>query len=422
MVKTHRYWILLALLLFVAGIAEAQNNTNSPYTRYGYGELNNLGSANSRGMGGVSYGLRDKDYTNFVNPASYTSIDSLTFIFDGGLTLQNTNFSNGTLKTNAKNTSLDYLTMHFRFGKRLAMSMGLLPFSNVGYNFSKSSDTDTTNPYALTYAGDGGLHQLYGGLGFKILNNLSIGANFSYLWGGISHNLYQSFTENTQIMGFTRIDKLDVRSYKIDLGAQYTYEIGKNQSLTLGVVYTPGHDLNNSSTVEDILSNYDSSLSSSVTYSEVVRDTIVTCGIPDMLGIGIAYKYSDKLTLGLDATLAQWNEVTFMNSKSFVNSKKLAVGLEYIPNNLGRSYLSIIRYRLGGFYSKPYYTVNNATVKEYGVTAGFGLPIPQSRSILSISGQYVHTKGNAQNMLSQDMLRVCIGLTFNERWFFKRKI
>ena len=73
--------------------AVAQNNTNSPYTRYGYGQLSEQGSSNSRAMGGIAYGLRDKYQTNFANPASYTAVDSLTFIFDGAVSLQNTNLS-----------------------------------------------------------------------------------------------------------------------------------------------------------------------------------------------------------------------------------------------------------------------------------------------------------------------------------------
>ena len=44
-------------------------------------------------MGGIAYGLRDGSHINPLNPASYTAIDSLTFLFDGGFSMQNTNFS-----------------------------------------------------------------------------------------------------------------------------------------------------------------------------------------------------------------------------------------------------------------------------------------------------------------------------------------
>ena len=143
-----KHTLCALLLTMVTGMAIAQNNTNSPYTRYGYGQLADQGSGNSKAMGGIAYGLRDKYQVNFANPASYTAIDSLTFIFDGGISLQNTNFSNGTIKQNAKNSSFDYITMQFRLGKWAAMSLGLLPYSNVGYSMAEYKE-DTDYPFPI---------------------------------------------------------------------------------------------------------------------------------------------------------------------------------------------------------------------------------------------------------------------------------
>ena len=80
----------MLMLFLVVGVCFAQNNTNSPYSRYGYGQMADQGASNSRAMGGIAYGLRDKTHTNFANPASYTAIDSLTFVFEAGMSLQNT--------------------------------------------------------------------------------------------------------------------------------------------------------------------------------------------------------------------------------------------------------------------------------------------------------------------------------------------
>ena len=78
----HTIWALL--LMMVTGTAIAQNNTNSPYTRYGYGDLSDQSFGNSKAMGGIAFGLRDGAQINPTNPASYTAIDSLTFLFEGG--------------------------------------------------------------------------------------------------------------------------------------------------------------------------------------------------------------------------------------------------------------------------------------------------------------------------------------------------
>ena len=71
----------------MATIAMAQTSSNSPYTRYGFGELSDQHFGNSKAMGGIAYGLRNGFQVNAANPASYTAIDSLTFIFDAGLSL-----------------------------------------------------------------------------------------------------------------------------------------------------------------------------------------------------------------------------------------------------------------------------------------------------------------------------------------------
>ena len=89
-------------------------------------------------MGGIAFGLRDGAQINPTNPASYTAIDSLTFLFEGGVSLQNMNISNGGVKMNAKNASFDYLAMQFRLAPWMGMSVGLLPYSNIGYSVSDS--------------------------------------------------------------------------------------------------------------------------------------------------------------------------------------------------------------------------------------------------------------------------------------------
>ena len=108
-----RYQRLINTCLFciMATIAMAQTSSNSPYTRYGFGELSDQHFGNSKAMGGIAYGLRNGLQVNAANPASYTAIDSLTFIFDAGLSLQNTNFKENGKSLNAKNSSVDYIAM-----------------------------------------------------------------------------------------------------------------------------------------------------------------------------------------------------------------------------------------------------------------------------------------------------------------------
>ena len=416
----YRQALLALLLTWLSGATVAQNNTNSPYTRYGYGQLADQGSGNSKAMGGVAYGLRDKYQVNFANPAAYTAVDSLTFIFDGGISLQNTNFSNGTLKQNAKNSSFDYITMQFRASRWAAISIGMLPYSNIGYNISQAYENteNSAASYVTTYNGEGGLHQLYFGAGFKIFKNLSVGANISYLWGGITRTTTESFPQSTSNYPFIIQSSVDIQSYKLDFGIQYTQPFGKKHSVTLGAVYSPGHNLNNTA-YELRQSGNTGDAGTTVTQTDIHADY----GIPTTVGAGLAYVYDDRLTVGVDGLLQNWDKVSYEGRKEFCKRAKIALGAEFIPNPRGRNYLAFVKYRVGAYYSKPYYKIfGERAADEYGVTAGFGLPIPRTRSMVSVSAQYVHTKGTTAAFLDENTLRLCIGITFNERWFFKRRV
>ena len=418
-----KHTLCALLLTMVTGMAIAQNNTNSPYTRYGYGDLSDQSFGNSKAMGGIAFGLRDGAQINPLNPASYTAIDSLTFLFEGGVSLQNMNISGSGVKLNAKNSSFDYLAMQFRLHPRIAMSIGLLPFSNVGYSVSDSK-VDNGVSQTRSFTGDGGLHQLYGGIGVKVLKNLSLGVNASYFWGDITRTRTIIYPTTSESYSYIQQMGVSISDYKLDFGTQYTLDFNKKHSMTIGAVFSPKHKLNNDYTVTTQVSTTNS------------NNLDATLELPNTFGVGFTYNYDKRLTVGADYSLQQWSKTKFGVNTSddavredfnetytYCNRHKVSVGAEYIPNLMGRSYLSHIKYRLGAYYTTPYYKIGGKeATREYGVTAGFGLPVPRSRSILSISGQFVRVSGQESTFVNENIFRVSIGLTFNERWFFKRRV
>lgn len=113
----YKRLISASILLTVTGLAVAQTSTNSPYTRYGFGQLADQNFGNSKAMGGIAYGLRNGYQINASNPASYTAIDSLTFLFDAGMTLQNANFKDGNVKPMLKTQVLTIWPCNSVYGK-----------------------------------------------------------------------------------------------------------------------------------------------------------------------------------------------------------------------------------------------------------------------------------------------------------------
>lgn len=75
-----RKLILATLLLGTVISVNAQSGTNSPYSQYGLGVLSDQTSGFNRGMNGVGLGFHEHNQINYLNPASYSAIDSLSFI------------------------------------------------------------------------------------------------------------------------------------------------------------------------------------------------------------------------------------------------------------------------------------------------------------------------------------------------------
>ncbi|MBP3679346.1 MAG: hypothetical protein J6I70_03405 [Bacteroidaceae bacterium] len=420
----YKRLISTCFVMLCAMLAFAQSGTNSPYTRYGFGQLSDQSFGNSKAMGGISYGLRDGFQINASNPASYTAVDSLTFLFDAGLSLQNANFKEGAVQTNAKNSTVDYLAMQFRLFKKMALSAGFLPYSIVGYNMGQTNEVgsdDYNNPIKAsdTYTGDGGLQQVFVGLGYKVFENLSVGMNFSYLYGNITHSVATVFN-NSNAFSSLRTDKIKVSDYKLDLGVQYTQDFGEKHKVNLGAVYSYGHDMH--STGYKYKETFSSQTSSIQT--QTVDSIQNAFSLPHTFGVGATYVYNNRLTVGLDYTLQKWADIKFFNQQgAFNDRKKISFGAEFVPNPTRRGYLNRIKYRIGAYYSDPYAKVNgNEGAREYGASFGFGFPIFRNKSILNISGQYIKVSPKFKGMLEENYLKVNIGLTFNERWFMKWRV
>lgn len=420
--------------------ALGQSGTNSPYSQFGFGSLAEQCGGFSRGMNGVGIGFREHNQVNFLNPASYSGVDSLTFLFDAGVSLQLTNFEENGKRKNANNANFDYVAAEFRVMPHVGVSFGLLPFSNIGYNYLQKGylNADKTSSFTNTFSGSGGLHQVYLGAGFEPLRGLSLGANISYLWGSYDRSVVNSYSDG-YVNTLSKVYSADVRSYKLDLGLQYQFRVGKNDLLTVGATYSPGHKLNSNPECRVISVNPQTSVSDTTTMT-------VSNGfeLPTMLGAGFSYVHANRLRLGADYSLQKWGAVSFpeysvvndvpqyaLKSDYFKDRHKVSVGADFCRNEQSRRFLDRVHFRAGASYATPYLNINGLDgPKEISVSAGFGIPIvnvwyerDRSRgniSMLTISGQWVQR--SAASLIKENTFRINVGITFNERWFAKWKV
>ncbi len=410
--KPFKSLTILFLTLLTLPVC-AENGLISPYTRYGFGQLSAMETGTNKSMGGTGIGVQNSSQINMLNPASYAAVDTLTFLLDVGMSLNYTNFSENGISKNSGSATFDYLAMQFRLIPRLGMTVGLTPFSNIGYNFSQTNtiyDEESLVSATHLYNGTGGLRQITAGLGYMPFKGLAIGANISYVYGEIYHYVYTQFS-NGDITPRTKMYRGDVSTYNAEFGIQYKASIGKNK-FTLGATYQPGH-------------NIDDEAYSIETFS--TNDTIENhmLSMPSMYGAGISYTYDERLTIAADYTLQRYGDVDFFGLKGS-NRHRASVGMEYIPEHITRNIFRRARYRAGLHCATAHYTIDGRQgPTEYGAIVGIGLPIMNrwnGKSIINISGQYIHVSPNAPGMITENSLRLNIGLSINETWFNKWKV
>lgn len=421
---------IIGCLLLAATIngAWAQGGTKSPYSQFGLGVLSDYSQGMSRGMNGVGYALQCGNQVNTLNPASYAGVDSLTMLFDMGLSGQTTNFKEGGVSRNASMAAFEYVAASFRAWKNVGVSFGVLPFTNVGYDYKTTSHNGTTGSMSEQYTGSGGIHQVFLGVGVRLAKPLSVGVNAAYLWGSIDRSAVPTVSSASNSL--TKKYATSISSYKLDFGLQWEQRLNRRDILTIGAVVGLGHQLKNDAEMRIMRLNSSSSKTDTALF--VVNDA---SALPMSYGLGLAYKHAENLTVAADFSLAKWGGVDVPGyvdgsykklSGQLKDRQKVALGVDWVPdpNPANRNYLDHIHYRFGVGYASPYYYINGLEgPKELSASIGVALPIINgynSRSVLNISGQWLHSK--ADGFITENTFRINIGITFNERWFMKWKV
>lgn len=429
--------LVAALLACIATLHAQTNGSNSPYSYYGLGLLNDRTGALATSMAGATTAMRGGNIVNPLNPASFSATDSLTCLFDIGMSLQNANLDEGGRKVNAKNTSLDYVTLGFRIAPRLGLSVGMLPISTVGYKMKRTPPSQNVTAGEVTetdtYSGDGGLHNVYAGLGWEPFRGFSVGVSGGYIWGDITHNISAKLSD-ASAGSRSRKYETEIRSYKLDVGMQYEQNIGKGNSLTLGLRYGLGHTLHGKSTFSDGVLQGNTLSGDTLTLRNGYE-------LPHSFSVGLAWQRGNTLRVSADYTLQKWGSVkspvvgttaeggfSYTSEKgAYTDMNRYAIGAEYIPMGNHYNVRKHFRFRAGFAYTSPYARVNGQDgPKHYLATLGVGIPIhnPAHSSrviILNIGGAYERVQPSVAGMLKENYLRFSIGLSFNEQWFAKWK-
>lgn len=423
--KIHSNLFLAAVLVVASFSAFSQSlSTYSPYSRYGIGEVRNRGYAYNKAMGGISQGIRNGTKVNFLNPASYTSQDTMSFIFDFGIEGVGVNYQSGSQSNFNSTGNIHHIAIQMPFTKWMGASAGIQPYSNVGYRL-KNIETDpyllsSIGPIKYYHQGKGGITQAYLGTAIEPFKNFSIGANMSYLFGSLEYTMETIFPDYTPYNSTKKLNSVVVRDIAFSFGAQYQFSFGKDDSYKL----TLGATLDNETSIGSqnvVFMSYPLGSSTDTIYYEEFPESSI--GFPRNLTAGFSVAYKNNFLGGFEFASQDWTNAKFLNvSDSLTSSQTFRVGAQYTPNPLDlRSYLKRVSYRAGFYYSSTYLQLRGNQINDYGITFGVGLPFRRTNTTFNISYE-MGKKGTLRNNLVEEKYGIInVGFTFYDFWFVKRK-
>lgn len=421
----------------ISGSVVLAQNTNSPYSRFGLGDLEKNGFGQNKGMGGISIGLRTPNQINPYNPASYTSQDTLSYIWDFGFYNSYRLVESAEGKTARNISNIDHIAMAFPISKKLYFSAGLLPYSSIGYNASYKNYVGFRYRFNSDFSGNGNMNQLYAGAAYSFLkSSLHIGFNVNYIFGKVNFS-QRNYYENISRGGQATIDGgaaqynseiyYNAKGALFTMGIQYINSLSKDDKVIFGLTISPASNIEINYT-EDVYRYYSYANSSNiiVDWKDSVSTTIVKDNfkMPLKLSLGVSYNWKDIWLVGVDYIFQDWAGTKFPGTaeESFKAINMVCLGAEFTPNPVSiRSYLARVHYRAGIFYNDSYIKMKGKSIPEYGYTLGIGLPFRNTKTTFNIAYE-MNTRGTISNgLVKENFSRITFGLTLYDFWFYKRK-
>lgn len=406
-------------LLVVTGFG--QNNIGTPYSLYGIGLLpDNIGPYTA--MGGVSAAMRDNNNINFLNPASYTALDSNRFYFQFGLTGEYTHISTHKESANYRVAQNASLNMAFRVYKKLYASFGFNERSDIGYDLLYTDVVPGSEklPFTQHLQGEGGLNDLYIGLAWQY-KNLSIGLNSSVVFGKIEQRqTLQAMLANSYYVNTS--DNKRITDVLFTGGLQYYFKLSQKSKITLGTAFNFGTDLHTEREFIAYKVNSGSGATENLDNEILQRGKIK---YPFRILGGLAYDFKDRWTVAGDYTFQQMsNYEEFGKKQDFKDYHKGALGISFLPERFGRFWWQRNKYMIGTYYTRSHINLKNTDINTYAFTIGTQMPImiPNRELLLGVAFD-LGIRGSEQNGLIQEKFgKIRVNIAFKEGWFMKRKI
>jgi hypothetical protein len=429
--KRKLFGLVLFALPFISSAQE-----NSPYSRYGVGNIVPAGNIFNRGMGGISAGTLTTSI-NFLNPATYSNFSSTTLDIGSEVTSRTIKSLNPVDKFTANNAIISYIQIGVPLlaGNKKALKkniswgldFGLRPVTRINYKIAKFS-RNSIDSIATLYEGDGGVNEAFVGTGIRV-KDFSIGVNAGYLFGNKNYSTRLSFLNDT--VAYNSSNSSTQTSFGgafINGGMQYVTQISKLSVLRLGAYgrlqqkYAATQDIVRETFVYNVISGSPERIDS---VSEIINQK-GTVQLPSSYAIGFSVE-NQHLLFGLDYESTNWNSYRFYGQKDLVkNNWMVKGGVQFLPaGQTSKKYFNFVKYR-AGFYFGPDYISADKNLPQYGITLGGGFPLKLRHayydyqySVMNLAIDY-GSRGNKNNNIRENTFRVSVGFTLSDAAWFRR--
>ena len=198
----------------------AQKGTNSPFSYYGLGEKRFEGNTENALMGGMN-AFVDSTRVDVRNPASLGRLARTTFSLSTSYDMRE--MSTPASSYNERTFFLDYLSLSFPVYKQVGVSVGLRPYSSIGYKLQSQEQISGREQY-FAYEGSGGVNQAYLSVGYEFLQGLRVGLSGGFNFGKSEFDNYYS---SPSFLYISREESQSLyRGGSYALGLQYDRNLG----------------------------------------------------------------------------------------------------------------------------------------------------------------------------------------------------
>jgi hypothetical protein len=418
--------IILICFLALPFAVFGQNYTNSPYSAFLIGDQINTGFGYNRSMGGSSVGLRPANQLNYLNPASYTSQDTMSFIFEAGAAQRFSEISSSIASDKSRNMNIEFIVLGFPVTRWWKFSTGIVPYSRMQYSFQSLVNIKPEKA-TIDYLGNGGLNEFYFGSAFQIGKYISIGANASYIFGSLdkSRTIFIN-SDSFPTAGTTISNKLVAKDFYYKIGLQAFHTFNDKHQFILGITFDPKTNIKfkkNSIGNRDFMSLIDT--------LNLVDNEINNFKLPAKYGFGLTYIYRDQILVTGEYTMQDFSKASINGTNQFFTKYgSYRFGAEIIPaplsNRARARYFERMHYRFGAHYNNSYLLIGTNQISDYGLSVGIGLPWRNAKKLytntnFNITYEYSVRGTTDYGLIKEKYQTITLDINLHDFWFLKPK-